>query len=539
MVVLPNYYFPKSVNSYAPGTRSFANYSLRSDALENAYWTQGGLTSLTANAIANLYDGTSTWALVIENTANTQHYVVSTAIAITSGQNINASFFVKSGGASRIQLAVSDAGVNVLHANFNISSGTIVQAATAAGAATEASASITMCPSYAGGWYRISVSGKLNGGATSAIFALCFIDSDGASAFPTNVGTSQAIYAGGAQFERGGVALAGPYIKTTSATVSITAPVPESWEELGGNDPFAYVVDESEPALSGVLQTFTRSHARIPVPQIFPGSQWFDRPLMDDVFSGGSYAVSFDQLKSWVFTSRKTITSIGALTPGTTSKSIAARNPSGTSLPNTTTTWAEGTHSTSFAINTSASGIQSALASALTGLTNIAVTVTNTSVSVSWTGVMKYISIPSNTLKISGGATSGSITISTEDSIDAATDTDAPNQDPSVRTIACTGHGGAVGDMVAFWKGDRVVAKSKVIAVTNADNFSVIAADVDGKDLTLDYCGFAPDAAACYVAGPKMCTTRKTQTFYLPGVTSGITTYADIPTQTVYTDSQS
>jgi hypothetical protein len=98
---------------------------------------------------------------------------------------------------------------------------------------------------------------------------------------------------------------------------------------------------------------------------------------------------------------------------------------------------------------------------------------------------------------------------------------------------------GTAGSYVAFWTGSRVVAKSKVQSVFDADNFYVFASDVDGKDLILDYCGFAPNAAACYTSGYLNCTTRRTETFYLPGYTSGIATYADIPTQTVYVDALS
>lgn len=329
-------------------------------------------------------------------------------------------------------------------------------------------------------------------------------------------------------------------LDTTSALVSASIPNLEINEADGNTDPFAYLVGESDLSTSGGVGAFRRTHARIPVPQITPSSRGFMRPLMDDVFSGGSYAVSFDGEKSWVFTSRKSISSIGALTLGTVSKSIASSARSLQSLPAVLATFAEGAHSTAIYVNTAASTFQSSLASALTGLTNITVTATETSVTITWTGTMKYINAPSsNYLQVSGGAGTGSITFSTPSEDPSRTDTDAPNQDPSIRDINCTGHGGQAGDLVVFWKGSRVVAKSTVIAVASADVFSVIAADVDGKDLTLDYCGFAPDAAACYVSGYKVCTTRKTRTFYLPGYTSGITTYADIPTQTVYTDAQS
>ena len=92
-----------------------------------------------------------------------------------------------------------------------------------------------------------------------------------------------------------------------------------------------------------------------------------------------------------------------------------------------------------------------------------------------------------------------------------------------------------MGDLVVFWTGDRVAAKS-IVMTAATDSFTVKASDVDGKDLVLNYCGFAPDAAACYVSGYLNCTTRRTQNFYLPGVSGGITTYADLPIVVVYTD---
>jgi len=134
----------------------------------------------------------------------------------------------------------------------------------------------------------------------------------------------------------------------------------ESAEALQGSDAAAYIVSESPISISGGMGSFTRTYANIPTAQIIPSSRFFNRPLMDDVFSGGSYAVSFDGLKSWVFTSRISISSIGTLTPGTIPRDVAAQTLG--TLPSSTATFVDSFPTTvAITLSSAASSIQTSL----------------------------------------------------------------------------------------------------------------------------------------------------------------------------------
>lgn len=336
------------------------------------------------------------------------------------------------------------------------------------------------------------------------------------------------------------VASIGPYVpaSSTKSVPDVDSIANSTIDAANQLDPFAFLVAESDPVWSdALLGQFTRAYARLPAPQLIPSTKFFTRPVLDDVFvSATAWAVSFDpfQKYSWVFTStRKSITSIGPLVLGTTP--IAQ---SYSSLPATTVTFTDsGAHAVAVFFNSGASSIQASLAAALTSLGAITVTSTGSGLQIAWAngaGTMKSIESTSTAVTMGGGISA--LTVTFEPS---QTNTQAPNPNPATRGVLCTGHGGHVGDYVVFWYNDRIIARSKVLIVTDANNFSVMGNDINGADIAPNYCGFSANANACYVNGSKVCTTRKTTTFYLPGYSVGITTYADIPTQLTYLDSLS
>lgn len=549
-VIERDYRIAASAYNYVPApftTNNFTNLGLWSSTLTNAYWDiQNGLSGVLDGIARNPWDGTYTLGFVGENGATSSHYFARSAVAIGSGGFYCLSLFVLSTGSAPFQLFFGNGVTDYVYANFSPALGTNTKSATTFGAASNADSGVQdlgIIPF--GHYYRMWVRGRINNGVTSVQYGMCFINDSQDGRVPSFTGTSRSLYAGGFQFESGsaGIPLTPSVYLATTTTARTATLVPSSHAQLIPTDPvvdpFAFCVMEGDPvAGDALLAGFTRWFARIPLAQIIPSTKYFTRPVMDDVFiASTAWAVSFDDAKqfSHVFTSRKTTgISIGALTLGTT--------PAGQTfdtLPGTTITFTDSAGTgLGIAVNAGATAIRAALVAAYPAtMTNFIVGATNNSVVISWTngtGYMKTIDLPSSVVRMDWTPGSTSAAFNSAD-----TRTAAPNQNPSLRTINCTGHGGVVGDLVVFWNGNKIVAKSIVMAVASADAFSVNAADVDGKDIVINAIGMSSDAAACYVNGAKVCTARKTTTFYLPGYSVGITTYADIPTQLTYIDALS
>lgn len=101
-------------------------------------------------------------------------------------------------------------------------------------------------------------------------------------------------------------------------------------------------------------------------------------------------------------------------------------------------------------------------------------------------------------------------------------------------TIKQVGHGGSNGDQFAAWGNGKLIAYGQAYVI-NVDYYQYALNSLQvGIEIipTLSAAAFAKNGLARYVNGPINCTVRKTQKFYLPTVTPGITTFADIPLQT-------
>ena len=320
----------------------------------------------------------------------------------------------------------------------------------------------------------------------------------------------------------------------------------------------AYLVDESISQATGAIYNFSRKWSTIPINQILPSTRYYNRPIMDNVFSGTSYAATFDDgVTSHVFTSRISIQSISAIAADTSTNSTTISGTGGGSVPVTSATFSPdllpGTLITGYSsagyfffnLNSGAANIRSSMNA---GAFDVSVTASTTSVSISViSGTLYSIDCVVNTVDVIGAGSTYTLTrrqttsyLNNTQSPDTTlaqtrSATDTYNVPASNRTIYANSHGGVVGDKVVLWNGNFIVAKGAVLTAA-ADSFTVDLTAVPGANFTANYCGFSSDANACYVNGPKICTVKRTQQFYLPGVTPGITTFADIPTQTIYTD---
>lgn len=306
-----------------------------------------------------------------------------------------------------------------------------------------------------------------------------------------------------------------------------------------GGDPLAWNLPDSPPVWAGIadLVRIERAYARIPPTQYEPASvSNFARPLLHDlkvtVSATDYYAVSFDDRRSWIFsTGRKSVSSVGAITGGT---SVAVAAEAFGTLNSDTFSIDDGGGAVSPSMNAGAATIQASLESNLTLLTSVSVSSTPDSLTISWTGTIVSVSTTSTNVTMEGGAgTDGSVTFRAKKPSVTDTQTAAGPK----RTITTgSSHSGASGDHLVCWNGDKIVAITKAIAA--AGSSVTVPADkgpLAVTDIAITHVGFAAGAQYCVPTGPCDCSARIVRRFYMPGVTAGVASAADIPAQTVVT----
>lgn len=494
MMVLPANYSPQMATR-----TTVTNLLTYSEQFDNAAWTKMDATIFPDTAF-NPENGTATADQILETATTAQHYVTRNVAAITAAPT-TLSVFSKANGRDWIYLQLSDSAATVKSAFFNLATGTV---------GTTSSGATTAINPVGNGWYRCSLcfTAPIAGGAT--LFMLTSTDGSTLSYLGD---ITKGLLLFGAQLVTASSASA--YISTTTTTRTGSAPNIEVNESTEGSDPFAFLVNETPPDIDFMMGRFTRRYARVPGNQIIPSNQWFTRPVLHNIKSGTSYAVAFDNQKySWRFDSRVAITRLSSANAQTM---VLA-------LPSSNITFVEGGRTLNLPANSTAAFTVSQFGSVLTGLTGAAANAANGFLSVVWTGTMTSITPPSGVI-----VTGLSYFSATFQSTGTQTT-------PALTTFTVASHGGVVGDRVALWSGDDLKAMATVVSVGDANNFSVLTNDLPSANLLVNFCAFSSDATACYVNGPKLCTVKRTKKFYLPGVTSGITTYADIPDVTIYTD---
>ena len=207
-------------------TNSFlSSEDLRTAAAGNpiTFWSTNTQCTVTTAATA-APDGNTTGNSVVENSANASHNVARTSHTITADTYQTFSLFIKAIGGSAqryIRLTFDEgAGVDGVRVLFNPNTGAISLAAAAFGAGTLIGATTQTLPN---GWYRITLSGKINASATS-LRATLYLQDQTTSFVATYQGDgASGIYMWGAALEEGGFST--PYIVTTSAAATRAAPV--------------------------------------------------------------------------------------------------------------------------------------------------------------------------------------------------------------------------------------------------------------------------------------------------------------------------
>ena len=195
-----------------------------SQDLSNPVYLKTDCTISTDAATAP--DGTTTADKIVENTANTAHFVYS-PVTITGGAVTTFSSFLKTSGRNAQVRIQSDNGTfSYVLVNIDLSNGTQIGTTTSSGAS---SISLSV-KSYGSGWYRVELTAALAADVTSAA-GYIFTYNNGVGY--AGDGTS-GVFAWGWQHEAG--AFATSYIPTTTTSltrntdqVSVTGTNFSSW----------------------------------------------------------------------------------------------------------------------------------------------------------------------------------------------------------------------------------------------------------------------------------------------------------------------
>lgn len=474
----------------APGTlttTSVTNYILRSESLANASWTKTNITA-TDNGYYNPMNGGLTANVNYETVTAAEHSVAQayTATAVSHVLSV----YARADGRDYIRLKFTDSAAANYTCFFNLSAGTV-------GTSSGMTGTIT---SVGNSYYRCSgVFTPASGAGTAYIN----FSTDGSTVSYAG-DTTKGVLLWGAQMER--ASSVGTYLPTTSATRTSSLRTRDAVDNTTDSaaDQFAFLCQETPPDAGSLRQgiaRISRNYCRLPAQQTDYGSAIITRPVMNDIFSGSSYAVSFDNDRSWVFTSRKTA-SFGSATITVTGQAS----------------------SETFLTSDSAATIQSACNTATTGggtnrffvsKDTLGISIFLSPVSlVAGTNDIRVCSSTDTAVVISGsGEVGGTLTIRFAD---------------AVRTISSTSHGGAVGQYVVLWNGDKILATGRV-TVSNTNDFTAQLNSSLGQDAVVTHCQFAPNGT-CYVNGPVGVSTKEVTDFYYPGWSPGITTPQDIST---------
>lgn len=504
--VIPRLFIPKIANR-----TSWTNLLLYSELFSNIAWTPSAVT-LTDNALI-APDGNVTMTKLLETVANSAHLVEQDVTLPAAA--IEVSIFATGGlGRNWLNLIVGDSASTFFTAFFNIASGYV---------------------------------GQLSAGVTAKIVPLganqfrCvmrFTPAAGVGGFSAGISTdgivnsyagdvTKGLYLWGAQITAG---VDTPYIGTTDAARTISAP---NRDKI---DPMAYLVQESDPnPQTSETQTAKRTFSRIPLDQVSGTTQPITKPnpsafgvagvlnLVSDNGTNtplGASALYIDYLwgNNQVFGALKNCTSL--ITP-----------PTG------------GTFTVTYKASTTAPIAYNAIGSVVAAAVNALADVISDGLTFS-VGVGNFLSDGTAGFFVIAGSTIFPVTMDGTSLTPSAAQTIFNfNTSPTVKQsyvgarVSCHAHGVSTaiplitngealngpGDIAnwAIWPHGSlwVVIDADTIALAGRGNLGV-----GGNQVT-----FLGQYYRDYTPGTDRVGVRLTQKFYLPGVTPGIATFADIP----------
>lgn len=192
------------------GTYQLSSTARTNIALQSQTFT--GWTPINATATANTTtspDGTNDAGTLVENTANSTHYVSRTGITFADNTTYCMSIWAKrTAGTRDLFFYLYDKAANQRGANFNLGNGTVSSLAGASSAGVVA---------YPNGWYRLYIVFNSGAGANPP-GPTCMMLNGGVSTYTGDGTSSVGLF--GLQVEVGSATTS--YIPTTTAAVTVT-----------------------------------------------------------------------------------------------------------------------------------------------------------------------------------------------------------------------------------------------------------------------------------------------------------------------------
>jgi len=518
MVVYP-------VTSYSPGLAdrtSVTNLLTYSEAFDNAAWTKTSAT-VSANTVANPMDAATTADSLLEAAASAEHTITQAGTIAASAATF--SVCVKALGRNYCRLKITDSAASAKAAFFDLSTGVV---------GTVDSGATSAIVQVASGWYRCSITFT----SPAAGAATCSIQPSTDGSTVSYLGTtSTGLYLFGAQLQQ--LSSASAYAATTSATRTISAPNLEINETLDGSDPFAYLVGESEVDAASGVGYFRRTHARIPGSQTnYPGSRYIGFPTITNKYGSSS------TLTVGILPQGPTGTSFGAGYYMNGSAYTSGDNKLYRTKLITGTVYAKataGTFTITYGANTTAALNYNDSAATIKTAVDALASVTADGITTTWVNNLSTNGTMAITITIVGTIptnwpkyftmTATGLTVST--SKNPVTTIVTGNLQyiylPDHHTI--TSHGFDTAKRLVLGNNGTNLAVAESGSWGSIDANTIWFATVGGT--TTGYASFAGDFTADIdPSGVRLVRTRTVETFSLPGVTTGITTPADITVST-------
>ena len=206
-------------DGFSPRQTVATNLLLRSQEFDNASWTKSA-GSISANAVA-APDLTTTADQFIEDTAGGTSHGLIQAATITAGATVTGSLYVKANGRTAVYIQIYDGSADWFAGWFNLTTGAYSGEHVGGGGDLTGQS----IEALADDWYRISVTGTLGAGDTTAemrpgVSAGYNAGDVGASFNYTGDGAS-GLYLWGAMLNEGALS---SYVVTTTATVTRAEP---------------------------------------------------------------------------------------------------------------------------------------------------------------------------------------------------------------------------------------------------------------------------------------------------------------------------
>jgi hypothetical protein len=246
--------FMALASEYAPimGTlTSWTNSITYSEVLTNGAWTATN-TTVTDNQTTNPADGQTTMSKFLETVTNGEHRIAQ-AVTFTAVP-WTVSCFVKGGlGRTNFYVRAND-GTNSFSGYFDISAGTV---GTLAANTTGTILALNNGTDY----YRLSITFTPAAAAGNVYFNVA----SSGSVISYTGDTAKGMYVWGCQANAG--SSAGPYIATTSVARTVSSPPLDSTQAGVVQDPFAYLCEETEPDAGSLARGWARwdrLYCRIP-----------------------------------------------------------------------------------------------------------------------------------------------------------------------------------------------------------------------------------------------------------------------------------